>query len=62
MSEKTKKQFILHLPYVILGLFATNLGGSVETDGWYRYFGEDNVIDFFLLTGIFQSAAKFSSV
>ncbi|MCD8225418.1 MAG: type IV secretory system conjugative DNA transfer family protein [Clostridiales bacterium] len=26
MSEKTKKQFILHLPYVILGLFATNLG------------------------------------
>lgn len=33
MSEKTKKQLILHLPYVIMGLFATNLGEAWRLAG-----------------------------
>ncbi|MCD7819564.1 MAG: type IV secretory system conjugative DNA transfer family protein [Lachnospiraceae bacterium] len=33
MSEQTKKQLILHLPYVIMGLFATNLGEAWRLAG-----------------------------
>ena len=52
MSDKIKKQVILNLPYVILGLIATNLGEAWRLAGTVRDFS----------SSFPESPSQFSSV
>ena len=51
MSDKVKKQVILNLPYVILGLIATNLG-----EAWRLAEGADISEKLLALFGILPAA------